>query len=184
MLVAIIGPLLAAVILVALDRSLERRPKLISWLGHASAVRLPPQQGQTEPRDIFTHAVVIRNAGRRSANNVRLGHYTLPNFSVFPSVVHRVENPPGGGSEIVFPMLVPGEQLTINYLYFPPTTYDKINSYTKSDEGMARIITVLPTPMVSVWLQRVAWTVLIIGAVTTLYLFVVLALWVIRLALR
>ncbi len=180
-LATIIGPLLAAVAAVSLYRWLERRPKLISWLGHASAVRMPPPQPQAEPYDIYTHTVVVRNAGRRSANNVRLGHYHLPNFSVFPAVAHRVEDVRGGGSEIVFPTLVPNEQVTITYLYFPPVTYNQINSYTKSDEGMARIITVLPTPMQPMWLLRTAAAVLLLGVVAALYLLVLLALWAIRL---
>jgi hypothetical protein len=180
-LATIIGPLLAAAAAVALDRWLERRPKLISWLGHASAVRMPPAQPQGQPYDIYTHTVVVRNAGRRSANNMRLGHFHLPNFSVFPAVAHRVENVPGGGSEIIFPTLVPSEQVTITYLYFPPVTYNQINSYAKSDEGMARIITMLPTPMQPMWLLRTAAVVLLLGVVMALYLLVLFALWVVRL---
>jgi len=180
-LATIVGPLSAAIIAVILDRWLERRPKLISWLGHASAVRMPPQQGQTQPYDIYTHAVVVWNAGRKAATNVRLGHYHLPNFSVFPSVVYRVENPPGGGAEIIFPTLVSKEQVTITYLYFPPITYDKINSYTKSDEGMARVVRVLPAPVQPMWLYGTATAALVVGAVTTLYLLILLALWVVRL---
>jgi len=180
-LATIIGPLLAAVVAVALDRWLERRPKLISWLGHASAVRMPAAQPQGQPYDIYTHTVVVRNAGRRSANNVRLGHYRLPNFSVFPAIAHRVENVHGGGSEIIFPILVPNEQVTITYLYFPPVTYNQVNSYTKSDEGMARIITVLPTPMQPMWFLRTAAGIFFVGVVTVLYLFVLFALWVVRL---
>ena len=68
----------------------------------------------------FTHSVVLRNSGRRPATNVRLAHPYLPDFNVFPSVGYRVENLPGGGREIVMPTLVPNEQVTISYLYFPP----------------------------------------------------------------
>lgn len=31
-----------------------------------------------------THSVILRNAGRRPATNVRLSHYSLPDFSVWP----------------------------------------------------------------------------------------------------
>ena len=173
-----IGPLLGGVVGAAIVIWAERRPKLISWLGHVAAVRMPPAQGQAQPVDIYTHTVVVWNAGRRSANNVRLGHNYLPTtYTVYPAVVYRVENPPGGGAEIVFPTLVPKEQVTITYLYYPPVTYGQINSYMKSDEGIARIITVLPTPMQPTWLVRTAWVLLLLGVVTALYLLVLLALW-------
>jgi len=180
-LASIVGPLLGGLLGAALVIWLERRPKLISWLGHTSAVRMPPAQSQTLPIDIYTHTVVVWNAGRRAANNVRLGHNYLPTtYTVLPAVVYRVENPPGGGAEIVFPTLVPKEQVTITYLYYPPVTYGQINSYVKSDEGMARIITVLPTPMQPMWLLRTAAVLFFLGLVTALYLLVLLASWLYR----
>ena len=38
------------------------------------------------------------------------------------------------------PTLVPNEQVTISYLYFPPTTWKQINGPVKSDEGLARVL--------------------------------------------
>lgn len=98
----IIGPLLGGIILVALDRWLERRPKLISWLVHASAVQMPPLPTGGHATIVHTHSVVARNAGRRTANNVRLGHNYLPlSYSVYPPVAYNVQTTPGGVSEIV-----------------------------------------------------------------------------------
>jgi len=173
----IAGPLLGAIVGAALVRMLERRPNVITWLGHASAVQITPAQG---PPGIWvnTHAVVIRNAGKIAATNIRLGHYHLPNFGVYPNVQYQVNPLSAGGFEIVFPTLVPNEQITVTYLYYPPVTWNQINTYTKSDQGMARVITVLPTPALPVWVQRIGTLVLFIGTVATLYLLYLLGRWV------
>jgi hypothetical protein len=96
----------------------------------------------------------------------------LPDFSVYPSVVYQVIDLPGGGREILFPTLVPGEQVTVAYLYFPPVLFNQINSYTKSDEGLAKIVQVLPTPQLAPWLRRLSFTLVVIGAATVIYVVV------------
>ena len=150
-----------------LDQILTRRPKLISYLGHVSSFTLnTPNKMQ-----VYTHAIVIRNAGREAANSVRIGHHFLPlDYQIFPSVPHSIENPPTGGSEIVIPKLVPGEQLTISYLYFPPLTWDRINSYTKSDEGFAKILNVIPTPQPARLVIALFWFFVFVGVTTLFYI--------------
>ena len=59
--------------------------------------------------------------------------------------------------------------MTISYLYFPPLTWDHVNSYTKSDEGLARILTVIPTPLPPRWLVRTFWSLVFVGATAVLY---------------
>ena len=149
-----------------LDRWLYRRPKLISYLGHTSAFNV-----QSEPPiNIHTHAIVLKNAGRATANQVRVGHHILPdNFLVYPQVPHSVERSQGTAAEIVIPRLVPGEQITISYLYFPPLIWNQINSYTKSDVGYAKILNVLPTPQRSKWASAILWTLIFIGTVSVIY---------------
>ena len=90
-----------------LDRWFTRKPKLISYIGHA----------------------------------------VLPeNYQVIPtSVSHRLEGAAGGPAEIILDRMVSGEQVTISYLYWPPLLWNNVNSYTKSDEGFAKIVNVLPT---------------------------------------
>ena len=92
--VAIIAaPLIALFVGAVLNRAIESRPRLVTYLGHVSAHRL--KREDNTPYDIFTHSVVLRNSGRRPATNVRLAHPYLPDFNVFPSVGYRVENLPG-----------------------------------------------------------------------------------------
>jgi hypothetical protein len=171
----IAGPLVALFAGAALQRVLEQRADVITWLGHAAAVNARTPQGQAFP--VHTHAVVVRNAGKLPATNVRLGHQQLPAFSVFPDVPYNVQTLPGGGSEIVFPRLVGNEQVTITYLYYPPLLWNQINTYTKSDQGWARTLTVLPTPQQPAWIVRIAWTILFVGTVATLYLLYLLLRW-------
>jgi hypothetical protein len=158
-----------------LDRWLAKRPRLVSYLGHASAFAL---RGNN-PGTVHTHAIVVANAGRSAANNVRVGHYVLPDhYQLTPSVPHTVERQDNGASEIVLPKLVPNEQVTISYLYFPPLLWSQIHSYTKSDEGFAKIIHVLPSPQLSKVKLTTIWSLVAIGALAVMYLVVEFVLWV------
>jgi hypothetical protein len=174
MLVATIGgPLLALPVGAALDRFLERRPKLITYLGHVSSFRIqgPPIA------DVFTHSIVVRNAGGRAATNVRIGHNTLPqNFQIFPPVEFRVVNHPNGAADIVIGTLAPGEQITISYLYFPPLTWAGINTTVICDDGFAKVLNVLPTPQLPKWALWVLKFFIYLGLVTFLYLLVQLGI--------
>lgn len=151
-----------------LDQIFSKKPKLVSFVGHVSAFTL--QNANSPPTVVHTHAIVVRNVGRETANNVRIGHNLLPDFQLGPPVAHSVERDPRGGGEILIPKLVPEEQVTVSYLYFPPLTWGQINAYTKSDEGLARIIAVMPTPLPSKWLLRGLWALVFVGATALIYL--------------
>jgi len=89
------------------------RPKLITHLLHTSAFALPA--------GVFhTHSIVVRNAGRETAKDVRIGHYVMPpHFNLFPPVPHTIQSSTNGISEIVIPHMVPGEQLSVSYSILP-----------------------------------------------------------------
>lgn len=162
--VKIVVPFLALIFGIIINRISERRPKLISYLGHVSAFNI-----DSPPMQVFTHTIVLRNVGKATAENVRVGHNILPNYNVYPNVNHLVIDLPQGGKEILFPNLVSEEQVSISYLYFPPITWDRINSYTKHDGGLAKIITVIPTPIYPKWLNRLLLLLIILGGLTVLY---------------
>ena len=170
----IAAPLLTLVAGAALNHFVEARPRIVTYLAHASVFRAHRPEG---PVQINTHAVVLRNTGRRAATNVRLGHNLLPDFQVYPDVQYRVEDLPSGGRELVFPLVVPQKQITISYLYFPPVTWHQINTHFESDEGPARVITVLPQPQYPRWLINCLRVLVYIGSVTTLYLLFALVRW-------
>jgi hypothetical protein len=168
----IAAPLLAAILGFWINQRFENRPKLVAYYGHVSEFEIRPQGVDQQLFKIHTHAIVVRNIGRRSAKNVRIGHYILPaNFKVLPIIAHSVNDVlPGGGQEIVIPNLVPKRQITISYLYYPPLTWNQINAYVESDEGAAKILEVLPTPQMPKWLQRILWFLILVGTTTIIYL--------------
>jgi hypothetical protein len=166
----IIVPFLTLIIGRYLEKWFSKKPKLISYVGHVSAFTL------SNGPQIYTHSIVVANHGKLACNNVRLGHFFLPDFQINPPIKHSVEEI-SGGKEIVFPILIPGEQVTVSYLYFPPVTWDKINSSTKCDEGFAKIINVLPTLQMPRWMKRTVWSLVAIGVATVIYLLVCLINW-------
>lgn len=167
----VLSPLITLIIGALIKKYTERRSKIISYLGHVSSFTLSDENRTL----VFTHSIIVRNAGRKTATNIRLGHNVMPpNVSLYPNIPYRIENAPEGASEIIIPQLVPKEQVTISYLYFPPVTWDKINSYTKSDEGFAKIINVIPMPQPPKWAKAIVWLLMFIGASFLIY-------WLIRL---
>ena len=76
---------------------------------------------------------------------------------------------PNAGEEIVIPIVVPDQYLTVSYLYFPPVTYDEVNNGVKFDEGFATPIPVLLQRQYPPWLTNIARTLLILGMATLLY---------------
>lgn len=156
------APLLAVFVGIAISRWLERRPRLVMFLAHAAAINVPSDP----PMTVHTHSIVVRNAGGRVASNIRLGHNMLPAFSVYPPQPYEVVDIIGG-EEIVIPKLVPKEQITIAYLYMPPIIWSQVNTYTKSDEGFAHVLNVLPTQQFPRWLSVLLWFFIAIGALAT-----------------
>lgn len=152
---------------IALDRLLERKPRLIAYFLHASVFSVAGQN----PMQIHAHGIVIKNTGKRPASDIRVRHNYLPNFHVFPAVQYQVQNLPGGGAEIVFPTLVPDEQISISYLYFPPVLYSQIHAGIRHSHGFAREVTVLPTQQLPVWLRRTLWFLIVVGIIAVLYIF-------------
>ena len=127
-----------------LNYTLIRRTRLISYLSHVSVFSIRREDGNNIP--VFTHQLVVRNVGSKPAKNVRIGHRLLPpNFNIYPKIQYEVVELPDGGKEIIIPNMVKGEEISISYLYYPPITWDKINTQIKSDEGFAKRVNVLLT---------------------------------------
>jgi hypothetical protein len=122
---------------------------------------------------INIHDVIVRNSGKLPAKNVRLGHAFLPDYIVIPNTKYEVTNLAAGGKDISFPVLVPYEQITVSYLYYAPTTYQSINTYVKSDEGLAKVINVIQAPSYSQWQKAIIYVLLFIGSWTSVYLVII-----------
>lgn len=175
-LVAIIAvPILCLFLGAFLDRVLENKPKVITYFGHVAALTSRPDG--MPPFQVHTHSVVIRNAGRKAATNLRLGHRVLPDFNVFPPTNYTTEDLPDGGREIVFPTFTPKQQVIVSYLYFPPLVATQINTHLRSDEGPAKIIKMLLTPQLAKWKLRILSFLIVMGIISTIYCIVVLIRW-------
>ncbi len=156
-----------------LEKWMNRGPKLISFLGHISTF----QMGDP-PIAVYTHHIFVRNAGKASANNVRLGHQVLTDYKIFPPTDHSIYKVKGGGDEIVIPRLLPGEQIIIAYIYTPPTTAGDVNVYVKSDEGYSEHVNALLTPQLPRWRIRIYQFYFGLGCMTFAYLLIELLRWV------
>lgn len=161
----IVAPIITAAAGLLIKTYLEAKPKLITFLIHTSTITLPIENRT----NVNSHSIVVRNAGKKTAHNVRIGHYTLPAFQIFPQLTHETINGSNGSAELVIPTLVPGEQITLSYLYFPPTTFNQINAYCKSDEMAAKYLNVIPTSQPNKLQVSIVWLLMFIGTSTLLY---------------
>lgn len=160
------GPLLSLVLGAVIKHYSEAKSKVVSFIGHVSAFTLQDQERTV----VHTHSVVVRNVGRKAAHNVRLAHGVLPiNITIYPPVQNSIARNPDGSGEIIVPVLVPQEQVTISYLYFPPLLWNQINLNTKSDEGFAKIVNVIPMPRPSKGVLAVVWLLMFLGASLLFY---------------
>ena len=160
-------PILTLFIGVWVNQRLEKRPKLLSHWGHVSSFNYQKEDGNTGI--VNTHSVVIMNVGRRAATNVRLSHHFLPEFNISPPVEYQLKEVPNSGKDIVIPTVIPNQQLTISYLYFPPITYAEVNAGVKCDEGFAPQIPVLLQRQYPNWFNYSAVVLMIVGMVTLAY---------------
>ena len=149
----------------------SNRERLITHYGHVSSFKVKPKDSTQPDQWVYTHSVVIRNLGRKAAKNVKLGHAVLPeNINVEPDIEYSTKDLPGGGIELIFPNLVPKKQVTISYLYFPPLTYNQINTHVESDEGPAKVVNALLQPQPPKWLVIILWVLILCGAISIVYL--------------
>lgn len=169
----IVAPLITAILAFLLGKYFYNKSRLIAYYGYISVHKVTPPEGNEI--ELGTHSIVIRNSGKLPARNVRLDHKILPDYKIIPNVKYEISDIPDGGKELLFPILVPSEQVTITYIYFPPLTYGDVNTQIKSDEGLAKIINVIPTQSLNKLQMRLAYLLLFIGSSTTIYLLSIFA---------
>jgi len=147
----------------------EKKPRLVAFFGHIAALSTTNSEGQRFP--VFSHSVIIRNNGKLVSKNIRIRHRHLPaSFEIYPPQEHSIVNLENDYKEIVIVQLVPKQQITVSYLYFPPVDYSMIHAGILSDEGYAKVIDMIPTPQLKKWQLLVAWILWIIGGLTCLWI--------------
>ncbi|MDP2224454.1 hypothetical protein [Nitrosomonas sp.] len=162
----LLAPVFTAILGFIVKKYFEARPKLITYLVHASAI---PFRSEENEMTVNTHSIVVRNSGERTAHNVRIGHNFLPAHQVFPQVSHAIIAGVNSSAEILVPTLVPGEQVTISYLYFPPCLWSEVHSYCKCDEMAAKYINIVPSPQLGKLEETIIWGLIFVGASTIVY---------------
>ena len=169
LIIKIAMPIVTLFLGIAINRFLENREKLITHLGYIASHKLAPKEDGQEPTTVNTRSVILRNSGNKAAKNVRMGHNFLPDFNVYPDIEYSVNDLPGGGKELFFPTLTPKKEITISYLYFPPDTWEGINTHIESDEGKAKAVHVLLQPQPKPIVLKVIWFLIIVGLITSVY---------------
>jgi hypothetical protein len=159
----------------------DAKPKLITFLVHSFAIPTQNQFLNNAPLTVHTHSIVVRNSGKKTAHNVRLGHLNLPDFQIYPNLSHEVNKRPDNSGEILIPTLVPGEQITVGYLYYPPLVFQQVNTYCKSDEVSAKYLNVTPMVPLTPTQNYIFWGLVFIGASSVLYWIILLILTLINL---
>lgn len=146
--IRIVSPVMVSIITVIVKNFTERKPRLIVYLKSATQHPIPRQSNsdnsnsaavdEVRSAHVNTHVIIIKNIGKKTANNVRIDHEYFPeSYHVFPPINHVVTKREGGSAEILIPTLVPDEDVQISYLYFPPILWTTVNAYVKCDEGKA-----------------------------------------------
>ena len=161
-------PLLAVVLATVLARIYDRRPKIYSWILNSGQVTLKNESG--EKSIVRTLTVVLRNEGKKPAQNVRISHLNLPQFSTFPTIDMDVEHDEEGGGVITIPKMLPGERVNINYLYFPPLNVSEVHNEVRHDEGFAENVRIEPLRRFPTWFNVTVVVLVVIGFATVVNL--------------
>lgn len=169
--VKIVGPLLGTVVGVWVKTWAEKRPRVVAFVQHVGAVRLD-SVGDVPAMFVGTHTVVLRNAGGKKAEKLRLGHQQLPAFRITPDIEYSIVPLANGGQEIQIPILIPKKQITITYLYTAPLQWTGVNTHLETDEGAIKVLNVLPTVPPPKWLIAGVWFFALVGIATVLYLLI------------
>jgi len=86
-LIKILSPLLTLLVGGIVKHYKEKKSKLISYVGHVSSFTLKNE----EKTPVYSHGIIVRNAGQKTAKNVRIGHYVLPeNINIYPPVQYSI----------------------------------------------------------------------------------------------
>ena len=118
--VTLMAPILTLVVGRWVNDRFESRPILLTYWGHFSSFDFQDETGTV--RSIHTHSIIIRNAGKRPASNVRVSHVHLPtHFQIWPPTPYNLEEVPSSGRDIVFPTVIPQARVQYRLSLFPST---------------------------------------------------------------
>ncbi len=170
----IAAPLLSLIVAALIKHYLEGKSRLVTYIGHVAAF---PNNNAPQTH---MHSIVLQNAGKKSAANVRVPHgvpLTSVSVQVTPPMHYTFEFSPSGTFQILIPTLAPKEQVTISYLYQEPTVWSQVSWQPKSDDGLAELVQAIPTPRPNKLVRYSSIVLMLVGLSYILY-------WAVRYALQ
>ena len=167
-----------------INRKFERRARLVVYLGHIAHHKIGDDK-EGKQQAVLTWSVVIRNAGKLAAKNVRIKHEEPPtHFNLMPVRPFVKEDLEDGGQDFILDQMVPNEELQISYIRLVTSTASEArmsNRGISSDEGYPQVLDVLPMRQYPFWVRRVLGVLIILGGATAVYLTWELVEWVYKL---
>lgn len=123
-----------------IQKILERRSRLIYYITNVSAFAVPDTN---PPLNLFFHSLVIRNQGKKEAEEVEICHnFPITLYKIYPNKnVSFKESASADRPILLIDSLAPGETITLTYLQYAPLNLHFLYQYIKSKEGLAKQIT-------------------------------------------
>jgi len=146
---------------ILLEKFRNKQPKILYYLSNISDFQVPSttREGQQQTIFVNTHSIVVQNAGRAPAHNIEVVHRPIADqnfwFRINPDITYSEGRTPEGGRILKFPHLLPGQMVTISYLYTYPHQIQHIHNYVKSDEVAGQAINVFHVMQTPKWLQHI-----------------------------
>lgn len=166
--VTVVAPIVAAVGGYFGKRALDLKPRVVAFMASANSVVMG--KGTDTETTIHSHVLIIRNDGGLAARDVRITHDIFPpGLSVYPGIEYRAFENPQGQTELQFPLLAPGQQVSVSYMYFPPLIWPQINCDVYSENGRAERVTLLPKPKPARWIVSLRYVLMFTGAWALIY---------------
>lgn len=165
----------AVVIAIILKKIHERKSKLTVYVGNVSIIK-------TTTSYVHSFYIVLTNNGKLKAENIRIQHLILPEYrEIIPHVKSYVDEIGEGLKDLVIEQMVPGEQLTIQYLYYVDEEFGnrsiKFFNGIKCDDGYVKVEHYLPTKQFPNWVNLISLALMFVGAVSIIYYVMKLIVW-------
>jgi hypothetical protein len=135
-----------------IHRLTTRNAQLVSYMSHVQSVTIPAQ-AQVQRTNVSTFSLFLWNQGNAPAKHVEVGHYFLPDHSVYPDVARTNVSTPGGGTAIQIHAIPPKVLVVITYLLLNISPATPVVSHVNYDLGPARLIQVNLQRIFPKWLS-------------------------------
>jgi len=161
----------------------KEKSRLIYYIQHISDFNITIDPTPTIPakRDVplYTHTLIIRNNGNKTAEDIEVRHLFLPlHVSILPKAKLdglKIDRKNGGGT-IYIKDIVPQEQVTIAYLdTYPYAPKNIFATVVKSKDGFAKAQSMVLYPWLPKWALRFSQLLLYLGLL--FIVFILYKLW-------